>query len=247
MKRILTCLAIVAPLLAASFCFAVDPHEIVQKGDDVVNAPKDAHILTTMTLIDKDGNRNVRTSEMYQIGTEKRLVRFLSPADQKGIGFLTLPDDVMYLYLPAFHKVRQIASHVKNQNFAGTDLTYEDLSEFELAKAHRIELVEETNEEWVIRLYPNDPDDRDYTHLNIHYRKDNYYPQKVEFYDTTGSVWKTITRTKIEKVDGYWIARELEVKNLKKNHATISTMDKVEFDIGLSADIFTKRYLMRTR
>jgi len=247
MKRVTIGLSSVVLLLAASLCLAVDPYDIVEKGDDVVNAPKDAHILTTMTLIDKNGNRNERTSEMYQIGTTKRLVRFLTPADQKGIGFLTLPGDVMYLYLPAFHKVRQIASHVKNQNFAGTDLTYEDLSEFELAKVHRVELVEENKDEWVIRLYPNDAEDRDYTHLHVHYRKDNYYPQKVEFYDTSKTVWKTIERKKIEKIDGYWIARELEVKNLKKNHATISTMDKVEFDVGLGDDIFTKRYLMRTR
>jgi len=247
MKRTTVCLSIIPLLLSASLCFAVDPHDIVKKGDDVVNAPKDAHILTTMTLIDKNGNRNERTSEMYQFGTSKRLVRFLTPADQKGIGFLTLPDDVMYLYLPAFHKVRQVASHVKNQNFAGTDLTYEDLSEFELSKAHRVEIVEETKDEWVIKLYPNDAADKDYTHLYVHYRKDNYYPQKVEYYDTSGSIWKTVERKKIEKIDGYWIARELEVKDLKKNHATISTMDKVEFDVGLGDDIFTKRYLMRTQ
>jgi outer membrane lipoprotein-sorting protein len=247
MKRITFVLIILPLLLVASKGLAVDPKQIVKKGDEVVNAPKDAHILSTMILIDRDGNRNTRTSEMYQIGSTKRLVQFLTPADQKGIGFLSLPDDVMYLYLPAFHKVRQIASHVKNQEFAGTDLTYEDLSEFELSKAHRVELVEETDEVWVVKLYPNDIEGKDYTHLHVHYRKDNNYPVTVEFYDESGSVWKTIERKKIEKVSGYWVARELEVKNFKKNHSTISTLDKVEFDLGLGDDIFTKRYLMRTR
>lgn len=247
MKQMVIIFIIIVSLFIVAESFALDVHDIVKKGDEVVNAPKDAHILTTMILIDKDGNRNERTSEMYQIGTQKRLIRFLSPADQKGIGFLTLPNDVMYLYLPAFHKVRQIAAHVKNQNFAGTDLTYEDLSEFELSKAHRVELVSETSAIWTIRLYPDDPKENDYSYLHVNYRKDNYYPVKVEYFDSSGTVWKLIERKNLEQVDGYWIARKLEVRDLKKNHATISTMDKVEFDIGLKDDIFTKRYLMRTR
>ncbi|MBN2322791.1 MAG: outer membrane lipoprotein-sorting protein [Spirochaetes bacterium] len=234
-------------LLTAATCFALDPHEIVKKGDEVANAPKDAHILSTMILIEGDGKQSERKSEMYQKGTEKRLVQFLSPADQKGIGFLTLPDDIMYLYLPAFHKVRQIASHVKNQNFAGTDLTYEDLSEFELAEAHRVELIDETGEEWVIKLFPNDTEGKDYTYLHIHYRKDNNYPVLVEYFNSSGAVWKTIERTELQKISGYWTAKKLEVKNIEKNHSTINRIDKVEYDLGLDDSIFTKRYLMRTR
>jgi hypothetical protein len=247
MKKFLFSFSTIALLFTAATSFALDPHEIVKKGDEVANAPKDAHLLSTMILTESDGSRSERKSEMYQKGTDKRLVQFLSPADQKGIGFLTLPDDIMYLYLPAFHKVRQIASHVKNQNFAGTDLTYEDLSEFELAAAHRVELIDETGEEWVIKLFPNDTEGKDYTYLHIHYRKDNNYPVLVEYYNSSGAVWKTIERTQLEKINGYWTAKKLEVKNLEKNHSTINRIDKVEYDIGLDDSIFTKRYLMRTR
>ncbi len=247
MKKLLFSFSTIALLFTASFCFALDTHEIVKRGDEVANAPKDAHILSTMILIDGDGTKSERKSEMYQKGTEKRLVRFLSPADQKGIGFLTLPDDIMYLYLPAFHKVRQIASHVKNQNFAGTDLTYEDLSEFELAEAHRVELLSETQVEWVIKLFPNDTESKDYTHLHIHYRKDNNYPLLVEYFNSSGAIWKTIERTDLQKINGYWTAKKLEVKNIEKNHSTINRIDEVEYDIGLDDSVFTKRYLMRTR
>jgi outer membrane lipoprotein-sorting protein len=247
MKKMMIAFAAIGAFLLAAEGFALDAQDIVKKGDMVVNSPKDAHILSTMVLIDKDGNRNERTSEMYQMGTQKRLVKFLTPPDQKGIGFLTLPNDIMYLYLPAFHKVRQIAAHVKNQNFAGTDLTYEDLSAFELGQAHRVEMIQETDDTWVIKLYPDDTRGKDYTYLYVHYRKDNYYPIKVEFFDASGAVWKTIERTNLEQVSGHWVARQLEVRNLKNNHTTISILDKVEFDIGLDDEIFTKRYLMRTQ
>jgi len=227
--------------------FAISSLEIAQKGDAVVNAPKDAHIHTTMILRDKNGNENRRTSEIYQMGSQKRLIRFLSPADQRGIGFLALPDDVMYLYLPAYHKIRQIASHVKNQNFAGTDMTYEDLSEFELAKAHSIEKTGEDNSTYILKLTPGDTKEKDYAYLIVHYRKDNFYPILINYYDSSGNLIKTIERTDLVRVKGYWVAKKIVATDLRKNHSTTSIMDKIEFDVGLTDDNFTKRYLMRTR
>jgi hypothetical protein len=57
-----------------------------------------------------------------------------SPASEAGIAFLSLPDDLMYLYMPAFGRERRIASHVKNQSFAGTDFSYEDMEAREYAQ-----------------------------------------------------------------------------------------------------------------
>jgi len=71
-----------------------------------------------------------------------------------GIAFLSLPDDVMYLYLPAFHKIRQIASHVKNQNFAGTDFTYDDLSAFRMAEKHTAVMISQDGKYYVVKLLP---------------------------------------------------------------------------------------------
>ncbi len=247
MKKLFFSATLLLSALAAGNLFALTALEIAQKGDAVVNAPKDAHILTTMVLRDKNGNENRRTSEIYQMGAQKRLIRFLSPADQRGIGFLALPDDVMYLYLPAYHKVRRIASHIKNQNFAGTDMTYEDLSEFELAKAHTVEKTGEDDGTYVLKLIPGDTKGKDYAYLIVHYRKDNFYPILIKYYDLSDRPIKTIERTDLVRVKGYWVAKKLVATDLRKNHSTTSIMDKIEFDVGLTDDIFTKRYLMRIR
>jgi len=247
MKKLYILTALFISVFAAGNLFALSALEIAQKGDAVVNAPKDAHILTTMILRDRNGNENKRISEIYQMGNQKRLIRFLSPADQRGIGFLALPNDVMYLYLPAYHKIRQIASHVKNQKFAGTDMTYEDLSEFELAKAHSIEKTGEDDSMYILKLIPNDTRGKDYTYLIVHYRKDNFYPVLIEYYEASGNLIKTIERTGIVKVKGYWVAKKIIATDIRKNHTTTSIMDKIEFDVGLTDDVFTKRYLIRTR
>ncbi len=238
---------IVMVLLTAVSAFAQNAQTIIKKADAVVNAPKDIHQFSKMILIDKDGNEKVRKAEMYQKGDEKRLVRFLSPADQKGIGFLSLPGDVMYLYLPAFHKIRRIASHVKNENFAGTDFSYDDMSSFKYAEEYDAKLLETKDDVYVLELTPKANVEKDYSKLVMEIRKDNYYPVKIDHYDKAGNLWKVLTREKIEKKGKYWISMEMEVKDLKKNHATKMITGKIELDKGLSDKIFTKRNLKKVK
>jgi len=221
--------------------------EIITKMDAVIHAPKDQKMSSTMILIDKNGKEKKRETVMYQKGDEKRLVRFLSPADQKGISFLSLPNDVMYLYLPAFHKVRRIASHVKNQSFAGTDFSYDDLSSFKYAKEYNPKLLETTAKFYILELVPKPKVHKDYSKLKFWVRKDNFYPVKIEHYDKGGKLWKVMERRNIEKKGNYWVSLEMEMKDLKKQHSTKSIVEKVEFDTGLSDKIFTKRNLKKVK
>ena len=69
--------------------------EILKKADSVANAPKDQEITMEMILIDKNGKEKKREAKMWQKGSDKRMIKFLSPADVKGLAFLDLPDDVM--------------------------------------------------------------------------------------------------------------------------------------------------------
>ena len=221
--------------------------DILKKMDAVVNAPKDAHQFATMILIDKDGNEKERKSEMYQKGDDMRLVRFLSPADQKGISFLSLPDDLMYLYLPAFRKTRRIASHVKNQSFAGTDFSYDDISAFKFADEYNPRILENTEEFYILELIPKPDSDKDYSKLKCWIRKDNFYRVREEYYDNGGNLWKVMERRELEKIGNYWIAKEMEMGDLKKQHRTRSIAESIELDTGLSDNVFTERNLMKVK
>jgi len=245
MKTIQTTFALI--ITFALSIYAQDAQSILTKADAVINAPKDMHQFSRMILIDKDGDEKVRKSEMYQKGDDMRLVRFLSPADQKGIGFLSLPDDVMYLYLPAFHKIRRIASHVKNENFAGTDFSYDDMSSFKYAEEYNAKLLENKDDVYVLELTPKPGVEKDYSKLIIEVRKDNFYPVKIAHYDKAGNLWKVMERKKIEKIGNYWVSMEMEMKDLKKNHSTKMITDKIEFDTGLSDKVFSKRNLKKIK
>jgi hypothetical protein len=126
---------------AASAQQAPNGNEILKNVDETMSAPRDQDVEATLVLVDKDGNRKERTLRMYQKGADTRMARFLTPADQKGISVLSLPDGSIYLYLPAFKKVKRIASSVKNTTFAGTDFTYEDMEARRYADSYTAELV----------------------------------------------------------------------------------------------------------
>ncbi|KKK47176.1 hypothetical protein LCGC14_3157830, partial [marine sediment metagenome] len=131
MKRLLTIAIIALLTLNAENLLAQSGNEILKRTEEAINAPRDRTVKEKMTLIKADGTRKKRTILFYQKGSDKRLILFLLPADVKGVGFLSLSEDRMYLYMPAFRKIRRIASHIKNENFMGTDFSYEDMAETE--------------------------------------------------------------------------------------------------------------------
>lgn len=233
-------------IVGSAFSQELTAEGILKKVDSSITASKDVHAKVRTILIDKDKSEKVRESETFDKGKDKRLVRFLSPADQKGIGFLSLPDDVQYVYLPAFRKVRRIASNVKNTNFAGTDFTYDDLSTFEYSKDYNPRLVETTDTAYVLELTPKPNVKKDYSKLKMWVRKDNFYPIKTESYDKKGVLWKIMERRRIEKIGNYWVSKEFEMRDLKINHSTRMIIDTIEYDTGLGDDIFSPRYLSRT-
>jgi len=245
MVRIYSLLVVV--LLLVGNLLAQNAQEIVAKADAVVNAPKDQKATMKIVLIDKNGNKKERKAEFLQKGNDKRIMRFIAPADQKGIAFLGLPNDVQYLYMPAFHKVRRIASHVKNTKFAGTDFTYDDLSSFEFSKDYNATLIDQDDKSWILELTPKPGVKKDYGKLKMWVRKDNYYPFKIEYYDKGRNLWKIMERRKIEKIGKYWFSKEMELKDLKEDHKTIMNLENVEFDTGLKDKLFTKRYLKRAK
>ena len=222
--------------------------EILEKSDAVSMAPKDKHSMSTMILTDKDGDQKERESEIFERPVEDiRLVRFLSPADQKGISFLNLPDDKMYLYMPAFRKIRTIASHIKNESFAGTDFSYDDMSSSGFGGDYTPELLENTEEYYVLELTPKPKSGKDYSKATLWVRKDNFFAEKVEYYDKGGNLWKIMEQREIEENGEYWIAMEVEMKDLKKDHSTRIVTESIELDSGLSDDLFTKRNLKRVK
>lgn len=224
---------------------APQPVEVMRKADQVESAASDQSFIMTMTLVNSKGTKKVREAKMMQKGDNKRILKFLKPGDIKGVGILTLPNDVIYFYMPAFNKIRRIASHVKNQSFMGTDFSYDDFSSIKHEEDYDAVSVKEDDKFYILELKPKEKSGKEYSKLLVFVNKDNYYKEKTEYYNKKGELWKVMERSNIKKVGKYWIGLSFSMKDLKKNHSTLMEIKDIVFDKGLKDDLFSQRYLKR--
>lgn len=217
--------------------------QVLDKVDDAINGPKDQSYAVRMVLVDKDGSQKSREAIMLQKGRDKRLVRFTAPADQRGIAFLSLPGDVQYLYLPAFKKVRRIATSVKNTTFAGTDFTYDDLEAVKWSEKWVPTITRRDQDTTVLELTPRPGRTAGYSKQVVTVQNDSFFPVRVECYDQSGSVVKVITRGDLRQVKGYWVAMTTTVEDVKKQHKSQMITSDLKLDSGIGDEKFTERYL----
>lgn len=221
-----------------------DADRILAQMDAVLFAPDDQVSSVRMILTDRNDNERIRVARVWQKGADMRLFRFTEPAAEAGIAFLSLPDEVMYIYMPAYDRARRIASHVKNQSFAGTDFSYEDLEAERYTHRFAPELIDATDQTWVLELTPL-PDMRsDYAKIITHVHKEHHYPLKMESYDRGGQLYK-VAEYHFERQEEYWFAREINMHNMRRNHSTRMVFEEVQLDSGLDDDIFSVRNLSR--
>jgi outer membrane lipoprotein-sorting protein len=225
--------------------YALTGDEILSKVDQTANAPKDRVATLKMVLVDKSGEEKERELTMWQKGDQKRLIRFLSPADVSGVGFLSLTDEQMYLYMPAFKKIRRIASHIKNESFMGTDFSYDDIAQTKYADDYTAKILEETETHYVLELSPKPGKDADYSRLKMWVDKKTYVYDKIEYYDKKDKLQKALQTRKIKQVDGYWTPQEMEMHDVQKEHKTTMLFTEIKHDTGLEDELFTQRYLKR--
>jgi outer membrane lipoprotein-sorting protein len=196
-----------------------------------------------MVMTDKNGNEQVREAEYIQKGSSMRLFRFTAPASQRGIAFLSLPNDVMYLYMPAYAKEQRIATHIKNQSFAGTDFSYDDLESKTLSDEYDPKLLSENAGSYILELIPKPGIKSDNSKIIMTVRKDNYYFSKIEYYDKGGRKAKELVNQKIENVNGYWIAKDMLMTDVIKNHSTRMLTEQVVVDSNIPDEEFSVRKL----
>ena len=237
----LSVLVSVLLLLVGYGANAQDAATILNKVDDVMYSAKDMTGKTEIVLIDKSGKQKVRKAVISQKGTDKRIFRFTAPASQAGIAVLSLPNDVMYLYMPAFGKERRISSSVKSQNFAGTDFSYDDMESKPYSEKYTPKLLKTESDAFLLELMPKSKKSP-YSKIIIKIDKAEFYPLSMEYYDKGNRKFKE-AKYNFVKIGNYWNAQKVDMKNLKKNHSTKMIMSDVKYDQGLTDDDFTVRKL----
>jgi len=233
-------------LLSVFFAFTVyseTAEEVLKKVEAKQNEAKDAEITVKITTIEKDGTQKTKEGLIYQKGDEKRVFKFTSPADIKGLSVLSTGRDTSFIYLPEFKKVRRIAGHIKNQSFGGTDFTNDEISSTKYSGDYDAVELKEGEGIKTLTLKKKSSSDREFDRIVVEVTSD-YIIKKAEMYKGD-KINKVLSVSNINKHGKYTIGEKMEMKDVIKNHSTIMEFTKIEFDKGLSDDIFTERFLKK--
>ena len=262
LKKIFFLFVIVAGAIAflASSSQAMTAREIVEKVD-ARNDGDNITLNTEMILIDKKGYERTRLIKSFMKDKGRDTLRiqfFQEPADVKDTAFLTYDyysgekDDDQWLYLPALHKTKRIASSDKSSAFMGSDFSYADMNRRVLDE-WRYKILKESkvgdHKVWLIEALPVSKvvEDRyGYTKSVLFVRQDIFFPVRAIHWVKDGNKLKYMEVKKLEKIDNIWVATETHMKttkNKKTLHRTILRWNNVKFNQAVDENMFTIRQL----
>lgn len=251
MNKKITIICLSLFLFSLSFGWDVTGNDILKKIDSLTvgdEAPKDTQMMMTMKIVSPAGKEKMRELRTWTKNNpdqdDFRLMKFVSPPDVRDVGFLTLSDEQMYLYLPEFRRIRRIASHNKSDRFMGSDFSYEDLGVTSFQKYYDAEIMNEEPNSWLLKLSKKPGSDKPYEKIEMWVSKESHLPTKMKLYDSSGELWKEEIQEN-KSFDSYWIPVKITMKNIKEGSWTELTMEEIQTDQGLDSDIFTPRYLKR--
>jgi len=224
---------------------AQEAKTLLQNMDNLMSAPADKEATVKMVLTNKSGKVKEREALMKQKGKDKKLYRYTKPESQTGIATLSLPDDIMWLYLPAFGNPKKISLLSKSQAFTGTDFSYEDMESKSYSERYTPTVLESNDAENILELIPVSKKSK-YSKIIIHQDKTFFYPLKMKYYSNQGKYFKEAVYT-YSKQGEYWYAAELLMTDLKKQHSTKILLTDVKFDQGLSDEEFTMENLKQSK
>lgn len=255
-------------LFIALMLFASPAYSAVTKvkaaepsGDDILpkviflNQGDDQLFNVKMKLIDSRGSINVRGLRFWTRGETKRLIKFLSPADIKGVGFLVidsdLPSEKMYLYMPAFKKVKRIAGSAKGESFMESDFSYNDIGASRYEDDYTALRLPDEKGIYVLDLKKKSGSDKDYDKIKMWVGKESMVPVRAEFYKALVGeknkmeLRKVLLCEMVDKVGGYFIPMRISMEDARKKHKTVLELSDVNFNNGLKDEVFTERNLQK--
>jgi outer membrane lipoprotein-sorting protein len=251
-SRIVRC-ALYTALAGAVAARAESALEIARKAQDRTRAASE-HYEGTLSVID---SKNKITEKRWQYdrigshGASKVILRFTAPPEVKGVALLVLnhPDrsSDQWMWTPALERDRRVAMQDRSTRFFGTDFSFEDLEERDVAQFDYSILGEEPLDGaacWKLESRPKQSKTSQYTSSQVWVRKDNYVVLRIDNYKDS-KVVRRIAYSDVQNVQNIWTPKKIEVTDFGRNSRTVLKVDNLRYNQPMKDEDFTLQALRR--
>ena len=226
----------------ASAELLTDADQIVEKANLAsYYAGADGRSEVRMIISDAQGRQQRRQFTVLRRdvddgGDQQFLVVFSQPSDVRNTVFLVHKhierDDDRWLYLPGLDLVKRISAGDKRTSFVGAHYFYEDVSGRRPAD-DRHELVETTDEYYVLRHTPIDAQSADFASYTTWIDRATFLPMKIDYENAAGKLYRRVEVLEVEDIEGHPTVVASRVSDLVGGGKTDMQFRYIGYDIQL--------------
>ena len=218
---------------------------VLEKMDAAMNRATDQWF--DYEVVHQDPGKAVKGMRLQvQLKGQMRFTEFLAPADMKGTKVLSRNRTQMYIFLPAYNKVRRLASHMTEGGFLGTTFSNEDISIITYGDAYEAELQSEDSSSWLLSASPREGAKAAYGKLEITVGKKLTLPTQFKYFNKRGEHIKTETRTEYSCQGDVCNAKVMEMVDHSSGGASTKLIrSDWKVNTGISDSAFSVRNLQK--
>lgn len=263
MRLMPVCLLIWTFLSPALAFAAPTGREIMAKNEDLLKLD-DVTARATLTTQKAGQAEKKKVFTMWRKVREDKvhyrsLTQFHEPAEVKNEAILFVENEKgendIFLYLPAYKKVRRVERSQQSGSFMGSEFSYSDITTPHAADYNQKLLREERCEGgtcYVVEAVPASDAIRErtgYSKITSWVRKDNFMNVRNDYVDLQGKPSKRITFSgaKVVSKKGKWMSHRIDVVSLQNGGKTSLAFENVKADQGIEDSKFTQQYLLKMK
>jgi len=234
-------------VLASTAALAEDARQIVTESQNRSRS-KSLEYEGTFEVISASNQNSVKRWTFQRIGsfgTSKAILRFTAPPEIKGVALLIVnhPDRAsdQWMWTPAIQRDRPIALQDRGTRFFGTGYSFEDIEERDVNQFDYKLVGDDTVDGapcWKIESRPKESKSSQYDLSVLAIRKDNYAIAQIENY-TERKLVRRIHNSDLQKADGIWTPRRIEIEDVARKTRTVLTLERVRYNLSLKEESFT--------
>ena len=229
--------------LAAGLALAADGPTVLVDMDESMTRATDQYFEYELVNEEKGRDPKVMGLKVWIKG-DMRLTEFTAPGDMKGTKALVRSRDQMWIYLPAYNKVRRVASSATAGGFMGTTFSNEDISTVTYGPTYEATLLSEADDHWVIEMKPREGIKSAYGKLHMTVDRKLLQPTKIEYFSDKDQHVKTELRTGYSCQGDVCNAASMKMIDHSRGDASTELIRQAwEVNTGVSDDIFSTRSL----